>query len=350
VYSLPDGRVGILVADVAGKGVGAALYMAASWALLRTYAGQTHAQPNRVLEATNRRITHEARTDRFVTLFYALVDPDTGTLTYCNAGHCPALLYRATEPEALAELPSQGIPLGMLAHARWDARMIQLEPGDALVIYTDGVIEARDSQGAFFDEERLHSVILAHAGRPAAEIQQAILDAVDEFVGGGARSDDVAVAVLVREPLRARSGVAPVLRVVSDLENLSVIRRFVAEQGAALGAAHDAVDDMILAVDECATNIVRHGYRGREGEIEVEVRRDEEALIACLRDMADPFDPRTVPQPDLSVPLEQRPLGRMGLFFVNQLVDRVEHAVRPGGGNELTLIIEAAIRGPDSST
>jgi len=350
VHSLPDGRVGLLVADVVGKGVGAALYMAASWALLRTYAGQAGVQPEQVLEATNRRITHEARTSRFVTLFYGLLDPATAILTYCNAGHCPALLVRGSDPETLCELSAQGMPLGMLAQARWEARTVHLDPGDTLVIYTDGVIEARNAQREFFDEERLHSVVLAHAGQPAAEIQQAILDAVDEFMGTGARSDDVAVAVLVREQVRASAGAAPVLRVASDLENLSLVRRFVAEQGAALGAALDAVDDMILAVDECATNVVRHGYRGREGEIEVEVRRDADALIACLRDRADLFDPRIASLPDLSVPLEQRPLGKMGLFFVNQLVDRIEYAVRPGGGNELTLIIEAAIRGPDSST
>jgi serine/threonine-protein kinase RsbW len=138
-----------------------------------------------------------------------------------------------------------------------------------------------------------------------------------------------------------------VLRVAATLENLSQIRHFVAEQGAALGASLDVVDDMILAVDECATNVVRHGYRGREGEVQVEVTKDADALIACLRDEAEPFDPRTVPQPDLSVPLEQRPLGKMGMFLVNQLVDRVDYRPRPSGGNELTLTLQAAIRASD---
>jgi sigma-B regulation protein RsbU (phosphoserine phosphatase) len=347
VHRLPDGRVGILVADVVGKGVGAALYMAASWALLRTYAGQAGVQPERVLEATNRRITQEARTSRFVTLFYGLLDPETATLAYCNAGHCPALLLRALEPGTVHELSAQGMPLGMLAHATWEARTIRMYPGDTLVIYTDGVIEARNEQRAFFDEDRLASVLLAHAGRPAGEIQAGILDAVDEFVGEGARSDDVAVAVLVREQGHTPPDAVPVLRVTSDLKNLSLIRHFLAEQGAALGAPLEVVDDMILAVDECATNIIVHGYRGREGEIQVEMRRNGDALVARLRDEADPFDPRTVPQPDLSLPLEQRPLGKMGIFLVNQLVDQVDHATRPQGGNELTLTIFAAIKGSD---
>jgi serine phosphatase RsbU (regulator of sigma subunit)/anti-sigma regulatory factor (Ser/Thr protein kinase) len=346
VHSLPDGRVGILVADVVGKGVGAALYMAASWALLRTYAGQARTEPGRVLAATNRRITQEARTDRFVTLFYGLLDPETATLAYCNAGHCPAPLLPAAEPKALHELPAQGLPLGMLAHATWEAHTIQMAPGDALVIYTDGVIEARNAQGAFFDEDRLREAIHAHAGRPAVEIQTGILDAVDTFVGEGERSDDVAVAVLVREQEPASPSAAPVLRVAAELPNLALIRHFVAEQGAALGAAIDAVDDMILAVEESAANIVLHGYGGQGGEIEVEVRLEGNALIVSLRDEAPLFDPRDVSPPDLSLPLEQRPLGKLGIYLVSQLVDQVNHAARPGGGNELTLIVRAG-KGPD---
>jgi serine/threonine-protein kinase RsbW len=157
----------------------------------------------------------------------------------------------------------------------------------------------------------------------------------------------VAAAVLVREQVREQPDVTPVLRVASALENLGLIRRFVAEQGAALGAARDAIDDMVLAVDECATNVMIHGYRGCDGEIEVEVRQGGDALIVSLRDRAALFDPDVVPQPDLSLSLEERPLGKMGLFFVNRLVDRVEHAASPGGGNELTLTIERAIQGFD---
>jgi serine/threonine-protein kinase RsbW len=144
--------------------------------------------------------------------------------------------------------------------------------------------------------------------------------------------------------------------VAANLQNLSRIRRFVAEQGAALGAALDAVDDMILAVDEIATNSVVHGYGNLDldasvegkAEIEVEVRREGGALVVCLRDEADLFDPRDVPPPDLSLPLEQRPLGGMGVYLVNQLVDELTHAARPQGGNELTLTIRAAIERPDS--
>jgi anti-sigma regulatory factor (Ser/Thr protein kinase) len=127
------------------------------------------------------------------------------------------------------------------------------------------------------------------------------------------------------------------LRVSAELSNLAVIRDFVAERGRALGADLDALYDVVLAVDEAATNVMVHGYRGREGTIEVEVRREGEALVVCLLDQAAPFDPHVVPPPDLCLPLEQRLVGGMGVYMMKQLMDRVIHRVPPQGGNELTL-------------
>lgn len=128
------------------------------------------------------------------------------------------------------------------------------------------------------------------------------------------------------------------LCVSAELGNLSALRDFVTERGTALGADLGALYDVILAVDEAATNIVVHGYRGQPGMIEIEVRREGDALRVCLRDQAPPFDPHSVPPPDLSLPLEERPLGGMGIHMMKQLVDRVIHRVPPQGGNELTLI------------
>jgi serine/threonine-protein kinase RsbW len=128
------------------------------------------------------------------------------------------------------------------------------------------------------------------------------------------------------------------LRISAELENLSVVRDFVAQQAMIRGADQDALYDVILAVDEAITNIVVHGYRDRAGEIEIEIRREGDALVVCLRDEAAPFDPHSVPPPDLSLSLEDRPIGGMGIYIMKQLMDRVIHRVPPQGGNELTLV------------
>jgi len=128
------------------------------------------------------------------------------------------------------------------------------------------------------------------------------------------------------------------LRVPADLRQLALIRRFVEEQALALSVEESAVYDLVLAVNEMATNIVVHGYRGQPGEIEIAMRQDGDAIEICLRDQAPAFDPTGAPAPDTSVPLHLRPLGGMGIHVTRQMMDSMIHCIPPQGGNELTLV------------
>ncbi len=129
----------------------------------------------------------------------------------------------------------------------------------------------------------------------------------------------------------------PTLHIAAELKNLSLIRRFVQERAAALGADQDVIADVILATDEAVTNIIVHGYQDRPGMIEIELRRSGNAVIVFLRDESAPFDPTSVPPPDVTQPLEKRPLGGMGIHLIRQLMDEVTHHITPQGGNELTM-------------
>jgi serine/threonine-protein kinase RsbW len=129
-----------------------------------------------------------------------------------------------------------------------------------------------------------------------------------------------------------------VLRVSAELENLSQIRRFVQEAAAAWDADPATLRHVLLAVDEASTNIIVHGYRGRDGTIEVEAAREEESLVIRLRDTAAPFDPTAALPPDMTAPLEERPVGGLGIQLIRQVMDRVSHRIMPEGGNELTLV------------
>ncbi len=129
----------------------------------------------------------------------------------------------------------------------------------------------------------------------------------------------------------------PTLHIAAELKNLSLIRRFVQERAAALGADQDVIADVILATDEAATNIIIHGYQDRPGMIEIKLRRSGNAVIVFLRDESAPFDPTSVPPPDVTQPLEKRPLGGMGIHLIRQLMDEVTHHITPQGGNELTM-------------
>jgi anti-sigma regulatory factor (Ser/Thr protein kinase) len=137
----------------------------------------------------------------------------------------------------------------------------------------------------------------------------------------------------VSAPSRAR-----ILRVPAEPGELSRIRRFVETQATELGADAGSVADVVQAVDESVTNIIKHGYRGQGGVVEVAVGTDGPALVVRLRDNAPSFDPTLVPTPDLDVPIERRRLGGMGVYLTRELTDEVRHDSPRGWSNELTLV------------
>jgi sigma-B regulation protein RsbU (phosphoserine phosphatase) len=199
VSQLADGRLAILVADVVDKGVAAALYMALSWSLIRTYAPEYPDQPECVLEAANRRILLDTRAEQFVTAFFGVLDPASGTLVYCCAGHCPPVVLRGRAQGDPLHLVRTGVPLGIYADSRWERRTVRLEPGDALVLYTDGITEANDGRDVLFGEDRLLECLASCVDRSAQGLLDAILANVVEFVGDASQSDDIALAIVRRD-------------------------------------------------------------------------------------------------------------------------------------------------------
>ncbi len=192
---LPDGKLGMLVADVADKGAGAALYMALSRTLIRTYATRFPHQPELVLSSANQRILDETHTGMFVTLFYGVLDPSTGDLRYCNAGHIPPLLLTA---EGIETLGRTGLPLGILEDAAWEGAAAHLVAGDSLLLYTDGVTDAQARDGIQFGQERLQKAMEDCPGCSAQELQDAVLGAVHQFTGDAPRFDDVTLMAVCR--------------------------------------------------------------------------------------------------------------------------------------------------------
>ena len=128
------------------------------------------------------------------------------------------------------------------------------------------------------------------------------------------------------------------LQVAAEVENLGAIRHFVEERAVALGADSEAVADMILAVNEAATNIIVHGYQNLPGVVEVEIRQDQADLWVTLRDQAPNYDPTRAPVPDVNLPLSARRLGGMGVHMMRHYTDELRYRVTPDGKNELTLI------------
>ncbi len=199
IIPMVDGRIGLVLADVLDKGIGPALFMTLSRTLLRTYALDFEFQPDIVLFATNERILKDSSANLFVTVFYGVLDPETGTLTYANAGHNPPILLRCGDDASIDLLEKTGLPIGIEEETAWERQNIQINPGDVLVLYTDGIPEAQNSAGEFFKRQTLEKVINDNIGRSAEGLQQAILDALYEFLGDVSPQDDITLMVIKRD-------------------------------------------------------------------------------------------------------------------------------------------------------
>jgi sigma-B regulation protein RsbU (phosphoserine phosphatase) len=197
-FNLPGNppRQGIVIADVATKGVPAALFMALSRTMIRTTALGGRC-PAAALARANELIRQDSRSDLFVSAFYGILDPDTGRLVYANAGHTRPLWLQAATGQ-VSELEGRGIVLGILPGIGSEEREVQIAPGDLLVLYTDGVTEAADADDRLFGVKRLREIVTSFRSAAAQEVLIAILDAVRSYADRAPAADDLTLVVLKR--------------------------------------------------------------------------------------------------------------------------------------------------------
>lgn len=201
--ALPDGRVGLLVADVVDKGMGAALFMALARTLLRTYATDYPDNPEQLLAVVNQRIIADMKSGLFVTLFYAILDLQTGRLTYCNAGHPPPFIFSTSPSEPALALTRTGMPLGITEEAIWEQASIDMPAGAVLLLYTDGIPDAMGPSGELFGEARMQAAVRANLGKRSSDIQEALISSVFAFAENEPQVDDITVMAIAHAATRS---------------------------------------------------------------------------------------------------------------------------------------------------
>jgi sigma-B regulation protein RsbU (phosphoserine phosphatase) len=190
---LPSGELGIVVGDVSGKGMPAALLMASVQASLRAYA-ETSYSPKHIISQVNNLLYRYTESHKFVTLFYGVLNPQSGTLTYSNAGHNYPLIFR--ENEDMFELDSTGMPCGILENASYGEARIKMKRGDIALIYTDGITEAMNSDEMMFGEQRLKNVVSKSLHLDLTDLVNSIREELSRFVGNEPQFDDLTLVAL----------------------------------------------------------------------------------------------------------------------------------------------------------
>jgi serine phosphatase RsbU (regulator of sigma subunit)/anti-sigma regulatory factor (Ser/Thr protein kinase) len=376
---LPDGRIGVVVGDVTDKGVPAALVMARTHSILRGDAPRLMS-PAKVLERANELLVAEMPEMMFVTCLYLVLDPRTGHVVFANAGH--NLPYVRTA-DGVIEFRATGMPLGLLPGMQYEEREAVIGPGDNVLLYSDGLVEAHDRGGDMYGFPRLREALAADLA--GSELIDDLLDRLHGFTGRDwEQEDDITLVALRRSadagraspetaatPAAARPEDAATAEAVTSEaatseaaatgpEKEHTLLEFelpgtpgmergamerVAQAVAGLGIEPARLERLKTAVSEAVMNAIEYGSGGAaDAPVRIEVGRNDHELHVRITDPAlgGPIPGDDAEQPDLDAKLAglQKPRG-WGLFLIRKMVDRVE--IDPGEGSQtvvLTLNLE----------
>jgi anti-anti-sigma factor len=306
VFTLPHGRLGLTIGDVVGRGLPAAATMGQLRTALRAYAIETDS-PASVVQRLSRLVA-EFESAQMATLTYAVLDPDTRSLSFASAGHPPPLLIG---PDGLATYLMEGRspPLGVTTAAQAEAT-ITIRPGSTLMLYTDGLIERR--RGSIDESmEALRGAVEGHHGNLDSLCDDRVLQPPRPESSG----DDV--ALLMVRLLPAPTGDLH-LQLPAEPQALATLRRSVDQWATLSGASDEEVHDLVLAVGEAATNVIQHAYTSTGGQVEVE---------ASIRQGVAQIEVRDHGHWRPSRPDE----GGRGLLLMQKLVEKVDVVSSPEG-------------------
>lgn len=335
--NLSDGRLGLVIGDVTDKGVPAALVMATTRSVLRA-AAERFFSPGQVLNRVNNLLCGDIPRNMFVTCLYAILDPRSGLLCYANAGH--NLPYRRTD-QGIDELRATGMPLGLMPDMEYVENETQLAPGESVLFYSDGLVEAHNSQREMFSFNRLKELLCVHPG--GAQLVEFLLTELIKFTGDEwEQEDDVTFVTLERKgESRSHSTGSGHSGRAFEEEHLDLLAEFefpserggerqamekVAAAVSGQGLSERRLERMKTAVAEATMNAMEHGNLYRpELPVIVKVYASEKELVIKITDQGgDKIIPER-DKPDLEAKLagRQSPRG-WGLFLIENMVDNMQ--------------------------
>lgn len=333
--SMPDGKIALVLGDVCGIGPAAANDAALARYSLKSFAGM-ESDPAQLLDRMNAHVYAQARPERFVRMLVAVLNPERAILDYANAGHVPPVVFRARTGE-VEWLGEGGIALGAESDAGYKSGHIELEPGDTLVLYTDGVTEA-PRMGRPFGQGHFTDIVRDYGVGTPGELVQAIRRAVDAWVPEGELRDDIALLVCQVTPDTALGEPVRELVLPNEPSRISEVRHFVAGFLTDLRVPVELSSEVQLAVGEAVANACRYG-RSETGRSELRVRcaLDGPNVEVVVADDGPGYVP---PAKSYELP-DTFASGGRGLFLMRAMMDDVK-VEATGDGTVVTLLKRVA--------
>ena len=333
-FLIDEDHLGLVIADVSGKGIPAALFMMISKTILQSCAmlGNGAAE---TLTRMNEALCSNNQVEMFVTVWLGILQISIGKLTAANAGHeYPAIKRKDGKFELLKD--KHGLVIGGMAGTRYKEYEIQMNPGDVLYVYTDGVPEASDAENHMYGTARMIEALNKHEVSDVKHLIESVRDDVNDFVKDAEQFDDITMLCMEYKGMIKNSEdenqAKNVLTVEATTENLYQVMGFVDERLEAADCPPKAQMQVDLVVEEIFVNVANYAYAPNTGDVTVgfELEKDSEMAVITFEDSGVPYDPLKKEDPDVTLEAQDRQIGGLGIFMVKKNVDDISYEYRDG--------------------
>ena len=328
-FLVDDDHLALVIADVSGKGVPAALFMMIAKTLLKN-AAQSGLSPKEVLGRVNYRLLENNSAEMFVTVWLGILEISTGKMICSNAGHENPMIKRKGEPFEMFKDP-HGFVLAGMETSKYKEYELQLNPGDILFVYTDGVTEATTKDLRLFGTDGILKSLNSRDGIPVKERIIAAYQDIDAFVGSAPQFDDITMLALEIKENRSHQRKMTYPPAVESIEPAT---QFVDSVLTAAGAPQKVLTQVDVAIDELLSNIV---YYSTADKMTLGCEVSGSSATIRFADNGVRYDPTQKKDPDITLPLEKRQAGGLGIYIVKKTMDSVKYTFE-GGWNVVTII------------
>ena len=326
-FLIDDDHLALVMADVSGKGVPAALFMVIAKTLIKNRAlmGGT---PSEILHDVNNQLCEGNDADLFVTVWLGILEISTGIVKSANAGHeFPAI--KKTGGLYTLQKTKNSPAVATMEDMRFRGHEFILDPGDTLFVYTDGVPEATNSSEILFGNDRMIEALNKTVNFSAEDILKSMKKAVDDFTGDAPQFDDVTMLCL---RYFGGSAIMKELNVTAEISNLEKVIAFVDEQLEIHDCSPKNQMQIDIAVEELFVNIARYAYQPVIGPatVRVEIKEHPLSVEVTFIDKGMPYDPLAKPDPDVTLSAEERDIGGLGIYMVKKSMDNISYEYKDG--------------------
>ena len=335
-YKLNDSTVAFLAADVSGKGIPAAMFMMTAKTIIKDLA-ERGLSVDEIFTLANEKLCENNESGMFVTAWMGILDVNTGVLKFANAGHNPPLLKKADgEFEYLKT--RAGFVLAGMEGIKYRINEITLSEGDRLFLYTDGVPEATDTENLLYGEDRLAEFMNSNKSVKATELLPALKENIDEFVGEAPQFDDI--TMLMFDYKKHIGGTEMISKTFpAKVDALNDVLGFIESTLEELSCPMKTSMAIGVAIEEVFVNVAHYAYEDGEGDVDFSIGFNEadNSILIRMEDSGVQFDPLAKPDPDITLSVEEREIGGLGIFITKKTMDSLSYSYE-NGKNILTMI------------